>query len=199
MLYNHTYKRFMKIRILAAVIIIILIAGGYMFFKDSAETIEQTNSNISPSVRENRDATKKVTIEKIDMEMTIPEDFIFSKEQQMNLTTNEPYAINFIAQNYKDNPTQVPNPYQLYGIYQWDTAEITIDEFKQADFMLLESTREAFMVDGLPAIRGVAAGERGRYTIYILKDGHQITLAADGSSAEHKQITDAIVETINFK
>jgi hypothetical protein len=184
--------------IVIIIVVIIVIAGVLLLNKpDMKETANL--GTVTPSVIQKNDMQQQVAIDEIAIRLHIPREFIFSKQEQMNFTTNEPYAVSFTIQNYQDNPTEISKPYQLYGLYQWDTGVTTPEAFVESDFMLTESTREEFIVGGLPAIKGVSAGERGRYTIYILKDGHILSLAADGSDEEHIRITDEIVESIRFK
>ena len=142
---------------------------------------------------------QKVAIEEIGLIMNIPNGFYFNKELAVNLSTNQPYAVNFTVQNYKDNPTETENPYQLYGIYQWDIENISLDDFKVSDFTLIESTKTVFKIDGQPAIKGIIKGERSRYSINILYNGFILKLAASGEVVLAKSITDKMVESIDFK
>ena len=133
------------------------------------------------------------------MVINIPNGYYFNKEQAMNLTTNKPYGVSFTIQNYKGSPNETQNPYQLYGIYQWDTENISDETFKKADFIINENTKTEFEVDGQLAVKGMIKGERSRYSINILINGYILKLAASGEESFSKSITDKIVDSIEFK
>jgi len=186
----------MKYRLLLFLLIVILGIG--ILLRKQPFTQNIPSATVTEPTGTKSEVFKTVEINEIPMQMNIPEEYIFSKEALINLTTNEPLGVTFTVQNYSDNPTQVDNPYQLYGIYQSDTGVTTAKDFAQSDFLFVNGTQKSFTVDQLPAISGVISGERGRYTIYILVNGHLLTLAADGSSKTHKEITDSIVKSIQL-
>lgn len=193
------YDGYMHKNRLVLLVVGVLILGGLVFWqlqtKKGDDLTMPAVSDLNPtSIPEE----KNVTVEEASVTFTIPVAYNFEKELQMNLTTNKPFAVNFTVQNYVGNPTTVSNPYQLYGHYQWDNDPMTRAQFDAADFMLDPKTREEFIVDGRPAVKGVSGEERSRYTVYILNNERLFVLAADGTDEEHQKITDEIVKSIKF-
>ncbi len=186
-------------KIVGIVILLVVFAGGYWLVtsRNNPDGVENV-SKISPEPTTSDVSDNEVRVEEAAATFVIPDGFQFSKERQMNLTTNEPYAVSFTVQNYKETISEVKEPYQLYGLYQWDTAKTSVEAFKKSNFELDPATVQEFTVGDRPAISGVAQGERARYITYILYNGHLLTLAASETTQAQRSITDAIVKSIRF-
>lgn len=177
-------------------IILVILAVSLSVYTLSLKENLSFETDIKQSEKIN--AQKQIKVEEAGISILIPNDFIFSKEVQMNLTTNTPYAVNFSIQNYRNTISEVKEPYQLYVIYQWDTEKMSEEDFKKSDFNFDTKTREEFFVDGYLAISGKAKGDRARYTVYILNKGHLLVLAESKTTEKQREITEAIIKNIKF-
>lgn len=173
----------------------LIIGGGLFFLSNTKKSSEQPVVN---SPEKSTTVIKTVRVEEANLTISYPRDFNFSKELQMNLTTNKPYAVNFSIQNYKNTINETKTPYQLYSNYQWDTDTLSEENFKKSDFMFNPESRKEFLVDGKPAISGISGEQRARYVTYVLVNGHLLMLAASETSSEQREITESIIKSIKF-
>jgi hypothetical protein len=181
-----------KIIVIVSLIFVLLIVGFVVLTKNNSNNISTHKPGESVS------SYKEIKVEEAGITFSIPKEFVFSKELQMNLTTKKPYAVNFSIQNYKGTISEVKDPYQLYTNYQWDTEPVSEVDFRKSDFYFDPKTRKEFRVDGRIAISGTTKEQRARYTTYILNKGHIVMFAESKTTDSQREITDKIIKSIKF-
>lgn len=123
----------------------------------------------------------------------IPPDTTFRKEIADNAGTIR-VASFYVEKGLKDNST-----YQLYAVYQ-PIENVTEQDLEKVKTNMDPASIKEVSIDGYSGIEGIAnfSDPKAHYSTVIIKDGKMFSISTWPPTPENKELTDKILETIEF-
>jgi hypothetical protein len=189
-----------------AIVVVVIVAASLIYFQRENGSIKQLfwglgsekTSAVLPSTKQSTPSaktaeTKTISLTPLGLTLEVPLDMLVKTEPSLDPAE----AYTFFIQNYTTfNPNSDKN-FQMYGIYQTDTAEVTVEEFAK-----IGSDKENYLYTVETEFNGIKAfdtrhkGERSRYEYILLYRDHLLRIAISEPTDENKEIADKIMETL---
>lgn len=190
-----------KLPLIIVGVFLLLVIGGSSYYL-GAITNKPSNpphqlNNPSPSIAEKTPTPIPTTNQVHDWKSHTISDanltFLAPNDLKVTSETQNPGSLTL----YVEKNTGSQNPYQLYGIYQWDIkySRESLEDYKQE---LEPSSIKDLTISGFPAVEGQVNGPRNRFVTKILTNKGMFTLYTAEPTTENKQLSDQILSTFKF-
>ena len=140
---------------------------------------------------------KEYIFEELGVSLNIPGNLHVIKSPGFNANTGKLESYNFYIQNYGDEGGPATGDFQIYGLYQPDLPEITLEDIAamKDDTENYVNVKE-FLAGTIQGYEARQKGERPNYIYSLLLNGRILKIAVSQGTETNKAAAEKILKTL---
>ena len=178
--------------IIGAVLLVLIPIHFYirLSLREDSSSVERVDENVS--------SEEEYVFGELGISLKVPKNLHVIKSPGFNASTGKLESYTFYIQNYGYEGGPTTGDFQMYGLYQPDLPEITLEDIAEIkdDTENYVNVRE-FSAGPLQGYEAQQKGERPSYIYSLLHDGRILKIAVSQGTEANKRVAEKILKTLD--